>query len=547
MAPAPGSTADAPKRPGPLPEALPRLGELHPAGLLLLAVAVLAAWPLFRYGIGGLATAWAKPEFSHGPVIPVLSFWMFLRELKAVPPVPGPVRDRWPGVALVALALGLALLGNLARLDNLICYALILWIGGLVLVGFGWARGRLFWPSVLHLVFMLPLPQVLYWEVTTALQLVSSQIGVGLVRLAGVPVYLEGNVIDLGVWKLMVAEACSGLRYLFPIMSFTYVFAVLYRGPVVVKAALLLAAIPIAVLMNALRIGVIGLLVDRYGIAQAEGFLHAFEGWVVFLGCLVLLLGLAKLVQRLAGDRRRLGEALALDFSGLGAQAARIGGVVPSPALAATALLTAGLSAAFLLLPARGPGAVPAREPFVLFPRELGAWTGQPTTLDPAIVRGLKADDQFAAVFRRPGEATGVDLFLSFYADQTQDKAIHSPSVCLPGAGWEVAEIARTTLAVPLLSGTTRSLTLNRAVIQRGLDRQLVYYWFAGRGRQVTGDIEAKLLLFADSLTEGRSDGGLVRLVTPILPEAGGLPAAEDRLQGFLAASLDRLPAFIPD
>ena len=88
MAPAPGSTADAPKRPGPLPEALPRLGELHPAGLLLLAVAVLAAWPLFRYGIGGLATAWAKPEFSHGPVIPVLSFWMFLRELKAVPPVP---------------------------------------------------------------------------------------------------------------------------------------------------------------------------------------------------------------------------------------------------------------------------------------------------------------------------------------------------------------------------------------------------------------------------------------------------------------------------
>lgn len=356
MAPAPGSTADAPKRPGPLPEALPRLGELHPAGLLLLAVAVLAAWPLFRYGIGGLATAWAKPEFSHGPVIPVLSFWMFLRELKAVPPVPGPVRDRWPGVALVALALGLALLGNLARLDNLIFYALILWIGGLVLVGFGWARGRLFWPSVLHLVFMLPLPQVLYWEVTTALQLVSSQIGVGLVRLAGVPVYLEGNVIDLGVWKLMVAEACSGLRYLFPIMSFTYVFAVLYRGPVVVKAALLLAAIPIAVLMNALRIGVIGLLVDRYGIAQAEGFLHAFEGWVVFLGCLVLLLGLAKLVQRLAGDRRRLGEALALDFSGLGAQAARIGGVVPSPALAATALLTAGLSAAFLLLPARGPG-----------------------------------------------------------------------------------------------------------------------------------------------------------------------------------------------
>ena len=103
------------------------------------------------------------------------------------------------------------------------------------------------------------------------------------------PVFLDGNVIDLGVYKLMVAEACSGLRYLFPIMSFTYVFAVLYRGPRWHKAVLLLSAVPIAVLMNSFRIGVIGILVDRYGIAQAEGFLHVFEGWVVFLTCIGIL------------------------------------------------------------------------------------------------------------------------------------------------------------------------------------------------------------------------------------------------------------------
>ena len=97
------------------------------------------------------------------------------------------------------------------------------------------------------------------------------------------PVFLEGNVIDLGVYKLQVAEACSGLRYLFPIMSFSYVFAVLYRGPVWHKIVLLLSAVPIAVLMNSFRIGVIGVLVDRYGIGQAEGFLHFFEGWIIFL------------------------------------------------------------------------------------------------------------------------------------------------------------------------------------------------------------------------------------------------------------------------
>ena len=89
---------------------------------------------------------------------------------------------------------------------------------------------------MLHLVFMLPLPQFLYWQVSTALQFVSSEVGVALVRGMGVPVYLEGNVIDLGVYQLQVAEACSGLRYLFPIMSFTYVFAVLYRGPRLAQA-----------------------------------------------------------------------------------------------------------------------------------------------------------------------------------------------------------------------------------------------------------------------------------------------------------------------
>lgn len=84
----------------------------------------------------------------------------------------------------------------------------------MVLTLFGFRRGITFWPSVLHLVFMLPLPQFLYWRFNTE-QFVSSEIGVWLVGAMGVPVYLDGNIIDLGVYKLQVAEACSGLRYLF--------------------------------------------------------------------------------------------------------------------------------------------------------------------------------------------------------------------------------------------------------------------------------------------------------------------------------------------
>ncbi len=510
------------------------------AGAAWFALAILSALPLFWFGLQGLATQWARPEFSHGPVIPILSFYMFLREMRAVPPVTAPVTDRWPGLAVLAAALLIALAGNLVRIDDIVFYALILWVGGLILTLFGARRGWLFWPAVLHLVFMLPLPQFLYWQVNTTLQFLSSELGVWFVRLAGVPVFLDGNVIDLGVYKLLVAEACSGLRYLFPIMSFSYVFAVLYRGKRWHKAVLLLAAVPIAIVMNSIRIGIIGVLVDRYGIDQAEGFLHFFEGWVIFLSCIAILFGMVVAMQRLSRDPRPLGEAIDLDFSGLGHQLARVAAVVPSRALMTAAVLTAALSAAWLLAPAQSVGTV-ARDPLSLFPRQIGEWSGTSALLDPKVEATLGADDYLTALYRNPAEPAPVDLFLSYYRSQTEGNAIHSPQVCLPAGGWEVAGIEPVTLT---LRGTA-PFEVNRAVIQKGMERQLVYYWFEGRGRRMTSDFAAKVYTVADSLTRGRTDGGLVRVITPI--GAGGEAAAEARLAGFLEASLERLDRFIPD
>ena len=255
-----------------------------------------------------------------------------------------------------------------------------------------------------------------------------------------------------------------------------------------------------------------------------------------------MLFGLAKAMQWLSGDRRPLGEALDLDFSGLGAQLARVRTLPVSAALRTTALLTAALSAAWLLAPAQA-SIPPEREPFARFPLEIEGWSGTPGILAPGIAQILAADDYLAAVYRDPAEAAPVDLFLSWYASQTAGAAIHSPAVCLPGAGWEVSAIEPVAVALPgTAAGTVR---LNRAVIQKGLDRQLVYYWFEGRGRRLTNDFAAKFHTLADSLTRGRTDGGLVRLITPI--GAGGEAAAEARLQAFLAATVDTLPRFLPE
>jgi exosortase D (VPLPA-CTERM-specific) len=511
-------------------------------GVAWFALAIVSTLPLFWFGFTGLASEWAKPEFSHGPIIPLLSFYMFLREMKFVPPPAGPVTDRWPGVALIGLGLVVAVIGNLVQIDDLVFYALIIWIAGLVLTSFGFRRGLFFWPSVLHLVFMLPLPTFLYWKINTALQLVSSEIGVVLVRLMGVPVFLEGNIIDLGIYKLQVAEACSGLRYLFPIMSFSYVFAILYRGPAWHKIVLLLSAVPIAVLMNSFRIGVIGVMVDRYGISHAEGFLHFFEGWIIFISCIAILFGMAVAMQRFSGDKRRLGDAIDMDFAGLGEQVRRVFTLAPSRAMITAALLTATLSAAWVLAPARAAEEV-SRESFSLFPRDLDGWAGSTMSLEPGIEAVLGADDYLSAYYRHPNEAEPVDFFLSFYRSQTEGEAIHSPEVCLPGAGWEVAGIRPTEITLP---GTDAGgFTVNRAIIQKGLERQLVYYWFEGRGRRLTNDFAAKFFTVADGVTSGRSDGGLVRVITAV--GAGGEAEADARLQRFLVSAVDRLPRYIPN
>ena len=146
------------------------------------------------------------------------------------------------------------------------------------------------WAPLLFLLFMIPLPNFLYNNLSAQLQLLSSELGVAVIRLFDIGVYLEGNVIDLGTYKLQVVEACSGLRYLFPLTSLAFLMAYLFKAAAWKRIVIFLSSIPITLLINSFRIGVIGVLVEYWGPGQAEGFLHDFEGWVVFMSSLGVLL-----------------------------------------------------------------------------------------------------------------------------------------------------------------------------------------------------------------------------------------------------------------
>jgi exosortase len=204
---------------------VPETVRTHPlnlSGLGWFTLLILSAVPIFWIGFVSLGQSWMTAEYSYGPLIPLISTYLLLRELRENPSAPaGTPADHRPGVALILFALVFGIFGNLVRIPDVVTYAFILWVAGVVLVGFGWAQGKRHQLPVLHLIFMLPLPQFVFWKVTIALQLVSSQLGVWFIEQMGIPVFLEGNVIDLGVYQLQVAEACSGLRYLFPILSFS--------------------------------------------------------------------------------------------------------------------------------------------------------------------------------------------------------------------------------------------------------------------------------------------------------------------------------------
>ncbi len=296
--------------------------------------------------------------------------------------------------------------------------------------------------------------------------------------------------------------------------------------------------------MNSVRIAVAGVIADRYGIEWLDGFTHFFEGWVIFLICIVLLFLLAWLMVFLRRDKLSLLNALDLDTSGWGTQAMRLRHLRASPAL----IIATGIAAIALLAWQAVPenrSVLVARDSFSVFPRTLGDWqqTGAAETLEPAIAARLQADDYHSITLNKAGSAASVGLFMAWYQDQTQG-GVHSPEICLPASGWEIAWLERSELSRELALDSP--FNLNRAIIQKGETRMLVYYWFQQGSRTVAWDIAAKFHLLMDGIRTGQTDGGMIRLTT-LIARGESDAEAEARLQEVIRATLPSVPRFMPE
>jgi exosortase D (VPLPA-CTERM-specific) len=516
----------------------PSIGIYVWSAIAVVAIGVAAAT---QTGIDHMISTWlGREEYSHALLIPLISAYLLWQQRAHLLRLE--LNGSWLGVALVVFGTLLQIAGVLAAIDVVQQYGLLFGIYGLVLALIGVRSSASLWAPLLLLALMIPLPEFVLQNFSAQLQLISSQIGVWFIRLFGISVFVEGNVIDLGGFKLQVAEACDGLRYLFPLMTMGFIMAYMFKVELWKRVLLFLSTIPVTILMNSFRIGTIGVMVEHWGRSMAEGFLHDFQGWAVFMTSAGVLLLEMMLLARIGKQRRPWREVFGLDApEPVDQSAPPVQRVAPAPFIAGTIVVSA-FAAGVLVMPERVE-AVPSREGFFSFPNQVDTWNGRRSVMEQIYLDALKLDDYIMADYLR-GEGDLVNMYVAWYDSQRAGQSAHSPRSCLPAGGWRVTRFSQ--VDVSGVQVGAQSLRVNRVQIELGNQKQLVYYWFQQRGRIITNEYLVKWYLFVDSLTKRRTDGALVRLVTPL--EVGEpMQEADQRLAEFAGQVAPRLERYIPD
>ncbi len=497
-------------------------------GLLLIA---------FHRMRGDLLVAWSSEDYGHGMVIPFVAALMGWHILTSHPQKPAP---SWLGPAVMLLSALFLLIAALAAFQAAAHYGFIIALIACSLAFLGTRGTFLLLPAFIYLFFAIPLPHLVYANLSQDLQLLSSTLGVKLLEALGISVYQEGNVIDLGLYKLQVVEACSGLRYLFPLVSFGYLVAYLMQDAMWKRLVIFASAVPITIFMNTLRIALIGVTVDKWGPSMAEGLLHQFEGWVVFSLCVAIMLAEAAWLMKATAGRHK--GHFRFEIFGIPSGRMLKSPLIPRPAALATFGLAAALAGIF------GSGmieeraeTIPDHPSFATFPADIDGWHATEQGLSPDILNSLQLTDYWLADYTHDGIPSPVNFYIAYYASQRIGSSTHSPAHCIPGGGWQVEK--KSLLPVTLSDGTV--ITVTRMLIRRAEAAQLVYFWFDERGRNITETSYAKWYLFVDSITMGRSDGALVRLVTPV-DATEKTEDADTRLQHFMELAHPALATFIP-
>lgn len=267
-------------------------------GLLILCYA-----PILRH----LIYQWATDEnMGHGFFVPVIAgfiAWQRRDELLS-----RPLKSSYWGWAVLLVGAVWELLGSLGAQIVIERTAFLVSLVGVVLILGGTRALRILSFPLFLLLFMIPIPAVIYGQITLPLQLFASKVAETVLNAIGIPVLRDGNILELASQKLSVVEACSGIRSLLSLSFLSLIYAYFFDNKVWMRYVLLAATVPIAIVANAGRVTITG-IISEYRTDLARGFFHTMEGWVIFLIALIILVGFHRFVNWVYGKTRVKGSA----------------------------------------------------------------------------------------------------------------------------------------------------------------------------------------------------------------------------------------------
>lgn len=505
----------------------------HKASLALIGVTLISFIAVFWTFISKMTLRWADGDNSYAYlIVPLFLYLCWGKKQQFRYDI-----FTWNGWGVLAgvCSIGCIFLGELGSVETLIFFGLWGCLASMILTIYGYRSRELLFP-LLVLLFIIPLPPFINELITFKFKLLVSRISAEILRFFGISVLLEGNILDLGVSRLEVVDACSGLRYLMSLVLLALFMGHYFARDWWKRILLILLVFPLLVLLNGARIFMTGILTVNGHAELTHGAFHDIAGIIFFL----IAGGIFYLISKTIGTSKPVAVPGALSL-GTGAPIIR-------PADKKNAftpmvfLCLLFISSGIFLHSMPKISTSPQREKFESFPLSLGQWQGRTQVLSDEILDQLWADDYLNATYKNNETQNVMYLLIPFYEYQGTRHTAHAPQSCLLGGGFAIEKSQERAINLP----DGKSITVMTMEMLKNDEKLLASYFFMERGRVITNPWLNKYYLVIDAVTKKRTDGALVR-VEMTIPHNQNVVEAYRLQDDFIARIYPLLKKYIPE
>jgi len=485
----------------------------------------------YHVDIRNMMIRWRGGDFNYCFLVPFIFLYLVYESREKLRNII--IQPSYLGFVLLFFSMLFYILGKFSSVEFLTAFSVWLTILSLTVLVFGRKIAYTLALPFAVLFFIIPLPPFIKNLLTLRLKLMSTELAVKMMQMVGVAVYHEGNIIDLGVTKLQVADACSGLRYFFPLLLIGLILSYLLHEKWWERLTIILITIPVSIVSNSFRIAITGYLTQNFSPKIAEGFFHGFSGIVVFIISVGMILIFSKILKALSKSnyqRNVIENPKKVEFP---YRPATKNLIIASSVF----LITWGTQ--FMI---NSKEKIPPRKSFDSFPLIFGDWEGRRTYLSKKILNSLWADDYILANFVNRKTGYTLTLFIPYYKYQRQRHTAHAPTSCLLGSGYIPVFKREIVRIFPSPYGKVK---ITQMLLEKNGKYLLVNFWFQGRGRIICNEFLNKWYIFWDSITKHRSDGALIRIEMPIR-EGMNIEQAQKIIDEFISHILKFLPFYLP-